>query len=142
MQRTMSYAVMATMIGTGAWAQSVEKVTLEEMTMNAHPQFEGVEAAFVTGGFAEAGLYAANSVMRDGAVFPPHSHPDDRMSVIVSGTMYLGTGTEIDPANEQVFPAGSVALTPAGTMHYMIARDGDVRILEVGSGPSGTVFPE
>ena len=115
---------------------------LDEMELGANPVLQGVEGAFVTGAFDAPGLYAANSVMREGAVFPPHAHPDNRMSVVVSGTMYLGVGESVDEAAEQAFPAGSVALTPAGTMHWMIARDGDVRILEVGSGPSATTFAD
>lgn len=142
MLRTVSLATGAALIAVGVWAQDVETVMLEDMPLNAHPEFQGVEAAFVAGTFADEGLYAANSMMRDGAVFPPHSHPDDRLTMVISGTMFLGIGPKVDPANETVVQAGGIALTPAGTVHYMVARDGDVRILEIGSGPSGTAFPE
>ena len=131
----------ALLAATAATAQEgVEKRVLDEMALAANPALEGVEGAMVRGAFDADGLYAANSVMREGAVFPSHAHPDDRMSVVVSGTMHLGTGETVDPASEQAFPAGSVALTPAGTTHYMIARKGDVRILEIGAGPSATTF--
>ncbi len=133
---------IAILMAGSADAQSIEKKTLTDMILNPHPQFEGVSAAFITGRFDAEGLYAANSVLGAGAFFPPHVHDDDRMSVVVEGTMYLGTGTTVDPGNEQEFPAGSVAITPAGSVHYMIARDGDVRILEIGAGPSATSFSE
>ncbi len=145
MLRNLMAASLAVVLTTGgAFAQDagVTKLTLEDMALNAHPQFDGVSAAMMTGAFSEEGLYAANSVMRQGAVFPPHSHPDQRLTVVVSGTMYLGVGDAIDPANEQAFEAGSVALTPPGTMHYMISRDGDVRVIEIGAGPSATVFSD
>ncbi|MFQ6547669.1 cupin domain-containing protein [Aestuariibius sp. 2305UL40-4] len=134
-------AILAGLLAGGAMAQGVETRTLDAMALNAHPSFDGVSAAFVTGAFDADGLYAANSVMQEGAVFPPHSHPDERLSLVVDGVMFLGTGETIDPATEIRIEAGSLVLTPAGTVHYMIAREGDVRILEIGSGPSGTAFP-
>ncbi|MDX8354056.1 cupin domain-containing protein [Cognatiyoonia sp. IB215182] len=142
MLRQWKTAVVVAVLAGSAYAQDIEKMTLTDMTLNPHPQFEDVSAAFLTGRFDQEGLYAANSVLGAGAVFPPHHHNDDRLSVVIEGTMYLGTGDTVNPANEQEFPAGSVALTPAGTVHYMVARSGDVRILEIGSGPSATDFSE
>ncbi len=142
MQTPLKIAALVMLMASASNAQDVEQKILSEMELSAHPKFAGIVGGLITGAFTEPGLYAANSVMLDGAVFPPHSHIDDRMSVVVEGTMYLGTGPDIDPANEQVFPAGSIALTPAGTTHYMIARGGDVRILEIGAGPTATAFSE
>lgn len=123
-------------------AQDVTAFDLDGMALTAHPALEGVSATFLTGSFDAEGLYAANSVMERGAVFPPHAHPDDRLSVVMEGTMYLGTGGEADPGGETAYPAGTAVLTRAGTFHWMAARDGDVRILEIGSGPSGTIVPD
>lgn len=125
-----------------AAAAQVTAFDLAEMTLNAHPMLEGVSAAFLTGAFDAEGLYVANSVMADGAFFPPHAHPDDRITYVVEGTMYLGTGSDAEAGAETAHPAGTAMLTPAGTFHWMAARDGDVRILEIGSGPSGSVLPE
>lgn len=140
--RTVIIAATALALVGAAAAQDVERLVLDEMALDANPRLAGVEAAFVTGAFDAEGLYAANSMMREGTVFPPHSHPDDRMTVVVSGTMHLGVGETVDPDAEQAFEAGSVALTPAGTVHYMVARDGDLRVLEIGVGPSGTAFAD
>jgi len=57
------------------------------------------------------------------------------MSPVVEGTMFLGIGDEIDPEAEIKFEAGSVAVLPNGISHWMAARDGDVRIIEIGTGP-------
>ncbi len=115
----------------------VSKLILSEMPLNQTP-IEGVSSAMMSGAMDAEGVFGANAIMEDGSIFPPHSHPDARMSLVIEGTMYLGVGTSIDPSAEQVFEAGSVALTPAGVPHWMAARDGDVRILEIGTGPTTT----
>ncbi len=120
--------------------EPIRKLTLSEIPLRALEKFPGVSSAFLTGAFNAPGLYAAQGVMTKGSTFPPHSHPDIRLSVVVSGTMYLGQGEAFDTAKLIAFPAGSVAITPANTPHFMAAPDGDVRILEIGSGPSGATF--
>ena len=106
------------------------------------PAFPGVANTFLTGAFNKPGLYAAHGKMSKGAKFPPHSHPDVRLSVVMSGTMYLGEGETFDVSKLVAYPAGTVAITPPNTPHYMYAKDGDVTILEIGSGPSGASFTE
>lgn len=115
----------------------VSKVALAEMPLNQTP-LDGVSSAMMSGAMDADGVFGAVAVMEDGSVFPAHSHPDARMSLVIEGTMYLGVGDAIDPEAEQVFEAGTVALTPAGVAHWMAARDGDVRILEIGTGPTTT----
>lgn len=121
---------------TIGWAD-VTKLDLDQMPLNQTP-IEGVSSAMVSGAMNEDGVFAANAIMENGSVFPPHTHPDARMSLVLEGTMYLGIGDAVDPSLEQVFKAGTVALTPAGVPHWMAARDGDVRILEIGTGPTVT----
>ncbi len=117
----------------------IRKVELSEVALASTP-IEGVSSAFIVGAFDADGLYAARSTMVEGARFPPHRHTDQRMTLVLSGTMYLGSGESIDDASLVAYPAGTVAVTPAGAAHYMVARDGDFTVLEIGSGPSGTAF--
>lgn len=107
---------------------------------HAPTPLEGVASANILGSFAAQGLYAAQGQMREGSTFPPHTHPDVRLSIVTSGTMYLGVGETFDADKLVAYPVGTMAVTPAGTPHYMSAPDGDVTILEVGSGPSGSAF--
>ena len=115
---------------------------MTSITLDGHPAIDGVAVAFVTGAFDADGLYAANSVLREGALVPPHAHPDDRLSFVVEGTMYPGTGAEVRPDAQTAFSAGTAVLTPVGTFHWMAARDGDVRLLEIGSGRWECIFLE
>lgn len=121
-------------------AQDIRKVEPSKLTTSPVPSLPGVENVFVLGSFTTPGLYAAQGVMRRGAVFPPHSHPDTRISVVVSGTMYLGQGDRVDETSIVAYPTGTMAVTPANVPHFMLARDGDVTIMEIGSGPSGATF--
>jgi len=118
-------------------AADVTRLDLTGMPLNQTP-IDGVSSAMISGAMDAEGVFGANAIMQDGSVFPPHSHPDARMSLVIEGTMYLGVGDAVDPSAEQVFEAGTVALTPAGVPHWMAARDGDVRILEIGTGPTKT----
>ena len=70
----------------------IQAIDLSELSHKPIPAFPGVGNAFLTGAFNKPGLYAAHGKMSKGAKFPPHSHPDIRLSVVTSGTMYLGEG--------------------------------------------------
>ncbi len=131
----------AAVAGPTVASAQAQKVALDEMKLDPSP-VEGVSSAFVAGAMDAEGAFGANSMMREGSVFPPHSHPDARMSLVLEGTMYLGTGDAIDAGAEQVFEAGTVAIMPEGVSHWMAARDGDVRILEIGTGPTTTEWTE
>ncbi len=132
-----SIALIATTLAPTLANAEVSKLTLSEMPLNQTP-IEGVSSAMMSGSFGAEGVFGANAIMEDGSIFPPHTHPDARMSLVIEGTMYLGIGSAIDPEAEQVFEAGSIALTPAGVPHWMAARDGNVRIIEIGTGPTTT----
>lgn len=121
----------------GIAAADVAKIDLGTMPLGQTP-IDGVSSAMIAGTMDSDGVFGANAVMEAGSVFPPHSHPDARMSFVVEGTMYLGVGDVVDPALEQVYEAGTVAITPAGVPHWMAARDGDARIVEIGTGPTTT----
>ena len=115
----------------------VKKLDLKDMPLNPTP-IEGVSSAMVSGNMQQAGVFGANAIMSEGSIFPPHTHPDARMSLVIEGTMYLGVGDTVDPGKEKAYEAGSMALTPAGVSHWMAARNGDVRVLEIGTGPTVT----
>lgn len=150
--RTAASAFLALLALTAAPAVSlaepaatggpIETITLEDMDLTDLEAVPGVSSGFLIGSFGSDGLYGAQGVMRQGAVFPPHAHPDVRLTVVMSGTMYLGHGTAFDESALVAYPEGTVAITPAGTFHFMAAPDGDVSVLEIGSGPSGASFPE
>jgi len=118
----------------------IDRVDLSKLDYKQNPKLVGIFSTLVTGNPGKEGLYSATGLMKKGAVFPPHSHPDKRMSVVISGVMYLGHGEAYSETALVAYPVGTVAITPANVPHFMAAKDGDVRILEIGSGPSGMTF--
>lgn len=121
-------------------AARIDKIELSSVPLISNPDLEGVSNAMLTGSFDKPGLYVARATMAQSAIFPPHTHPDVRITHVVSGTMYLGEGDAFEDSLLVAYPAGTVAVTPPGKSHFMAARDGDFTVMEIGAGPSATEF--
>ena len=85
------------------------------------------------------GLYAVLLKWPPGSGSRPHSHPNDRFVTVISGTWWVGTGTDYDMAKTVPMPAGSFVTHTAGGIHFDGARDEEVIVQVVGMGPSTTV---
>lgn len=96
-----------------------------------------MDAAFIMGAANQAGLYTIRVHLKDGGLMPPHTHPDDRMITVVSGTLHYGWGDTADPAATKAYPTGSYFLAKANDPHYAIGK-GDVVYQEAGMAPTGT----
>lgn len=96
-----------------------------------------MDAAFLIGSPAQPGLYTIRVHLKDGGLMPPHTHPDDRMITVLSGTLHYGFGTTADPAATKSYAPGATFLAKANDPHYAIAR-GDVVYQETGMAPTGT----
>ncbi len=133
-------ALAATLSVTPASADdhlNIQSIDLEGLTYKTHPLWPGVRAAFVAGSFDEPGLYGTHAWMEAGSIVPPHIHPDPRITVVTHGTMYVGIGETYDEDALVAYPEGSIFITPAGSPHFMLAKDGDTAVLDSGAGPSG-----
>ncbi len=98
----------------------------------------GVEGAWFLGGEDQSGLYVFRVRLAQGARIPPHIHPDERSSTVLSGTLYVGFGEVFDESRVVAIPAGSMYVVPARVPHYVWAKDGAATYQESGVGPSGT----
>lgn len=96
-----------------------------------------MDAAFLIGSPAQPGLYTIRVHLKDDGLMPPHSHPDDRMIIVLSGTLHYGFGTTADPSATTAYPTGATFLAKANDPHYAIGR-GDVIYQESGMAPTGT----
>jgi quercetin dioxygenase-like cupin family protein len=102
------------------------------------PLFEGVFAAPVSGTATQPGaLYVLSVRYAAGAKSAPHTHPDTRVTTIVSGRFHAGVGTRFDETALRVLGPGDSVVVPAGTVHYGWAKEGEVLLLETGVGPTG-----
>ncbi|WP_216819986.1 cupin domain-containing protein [Zoogloea sp. LCSB751] len=104
------------------------------------PNLPGLQAAWLIGTETAPGPYALRLRLTQGGRIGVHVHPDDRITTVLSGTLYVGFGTIFDETRVQPIPAGAVYLAPADQPHYVWARDGDVEYQESGFAPTATNF--
>ena len=145
MRAILSTSLLAALLAGsahGAIAQEISRLDPATAPVSDMAALPGVASGALLGGMEAEGLFASAALMRQGAVFPPHLHPDTRLTVGVEGTMHLGEGDAFDEGALIAYPAGSAAMTPAGTVHFMAAPDGDVRVMEIGVGPTASAFVE
>jgi len=83
-------------------------------------------------------MYVYRTRFPEGFRNQPHYHPDNRVVTVISGTLHVAHGEEIDEPAMRAIPAGGLWTEPAGVAHYVWAKDGPVIIQVIGEGPSGT----
>lgn len=82
------------------------------------------------------GLYVQMLTWRKGNNFSrPHSRPGDRFIMVLSGTWWVGSGDEFDPAKLTVpMKPGTFVTHFAKGLHWDGAKDEDATILILGEG--------
>lgn len=117
-----------------------EPILPETLRWFSPPGNPALQAAWVLGGEDRPGAYLLRVQLAAGGRIPPHTHPDERHTTVLSGTLHVGFGAVFDAAKCIVVPAGGVYVAPAGVPHAVWAREGDVVYQESGNGPTGTTF--
>ncbi len=102
----------------------------------------GTFQANIVGDVERAGAYAAQTRLPAGLRIAPHFHPEDRIVLVMSGTLYVGYGEKFDETKMAVLAPGSVFTEPGKTPHFTWAKDGEVNLYVTGRGPSGTTWLE
>jgi quercetin dioxygenase-like cupin family protein len=98
----------------------------------------GTNQAPVIGDSTKAGFYAIRTRIPAGTRLLPHYHPDDRIVVVLGGTLYIGFGDQFDEQKLKAMAPGSVFTEPAKQPHFSWAKDGGVVLHVTGLGPTGT----
>lgn len=109
------------------------------LTWFGPPNYPLLRAVWVLGAEKDPGNYVLRVKLAKGGKIPPHSHPDQRYSTVISGTLYVGFGETMDESGMVAIPTGSIYVAPANVPHYLWAKDGDVLYQEGGFGPTATV---
>ncbi|MEM8505392.1 MAG: cupin domain-containing protein [Cyanobacteria bacterium P01_D01_bin.1] len=142
----LSYAIGAKSVppsisaGSENVAAEVQVALPESIQWQENPNITGVESAIALGNPSDSALYVLFGKMSPDTPFPAHSHPDDRITTVLSGVMYYGIGETFDPAQVQAYPPGSVVYTSAGTPHFMQTKEAETIMQETGFGPTGMTF--
>lgn len=96
----------------------------------------GSESAVLVGDPSKPGLYVVLNKWKAHHNSKPHSHPNDRFITVISGTWWVGTGTDYNVENLKPVPAGSFVTHYGNEVHYDGSKDGDTILQIVGIGPA------
>lgn len=145
--------VLAGAIGDGAAASSQSPMSEMRMTpseLSVVPQdknqigsskLAGVHTKVLFGDPSKPGLYTILLFVPPNTSIAAHSHRDDRMATVVSGTWHFGYGQHFDAKALKDLPPGSVYAEP-GTGHYHFAQTGQEAVVVsiTGVGPTDTHY--
>ncbi|WP_228530635.1 MULTISPECIES: cupin domain-containing protein [Myxococcaceae] len=141
---------MAFALATSATAQAPageQRRTLEEYRAQASggpgrgtSGVAGIQTTVLKGDPAKAGLYTLLLRVPPHTRIAAHSHSDDRVGTVVSGTWYFGYGRTFDAQALRALPPGSFYTEPPDDAHFAETRDSEVLVLLSGVGPSETTY--
>jgi len=94
----------------------------------------GMKVLPLYGDPTKAGPYAYRLRVPTGYKWPPMKFPDDRVTTLVKGVLWLGEGERYDTMKMKELEAGSMFITRANTPHYQWART-EVILQIMGTGP-------
>ena len=103
---------------------------------------QSIETTVLLGDPAKPGVYTISLHIPPHTVIQAHTHRDDRVATVMSGTWYFGYGARHDPSALKPLPAGSFYTEPAGEPHFAETRDEAVTVYITGNGPSDTNYVE
>jgi len=101
---------------------------------------KGGEVAVVYGDTRKAAPYITRVKMPADYRVEPHSHPDERVYTVISGTFYIGFGDQFDPDRLIAFSPGSAFVVPANASHFHWTKSGASVVQISGVGPTRTEF--
>ncbi|MBI3897759.1 MAG: cupin domain-containing protein [Gammaproteobacteria bacterium] len=112
----------------------------DQLTWAGPPDNPALKGAWVQGAEQKTGPYLLRVKLAAGGKIPPHTHPDERSSTVLAGTIYVGFGDTFDETKVVAVPTGAVYVAPANVPHYVWAKQGAAVYQEAGTGPTGTAF--
>jgi quercetin dioxygenase-like cupin family protein len=77
----------------------------------------GAKMAVLEGDPTKEGPFVMRLQTPDGYHIPPHTHPKTERVTVISGTMFLAMGENLDRSAAKTLPAGTYGFWPAGMKH-------------------------
>jgi pimeloyl-ACP methyl ester carboxylesterase/quercetin dioxygenase-like cupin family protein len=126
-----------------------ERMTPAEFKFPAHGNpgtgnsgVSGIETIVLKGNPKEKGVYTIMLRVPPHTQIAAHSHRDDRVATVVSGTWRIGYGDRFDESKLKALPPGSFYTEPPGKNHFAATGDDPVIVQITGFGPSSTTYVE
>ena len=77
----------------------------------------GAKVALLEGDPTKEGPFVVRLQFPSGYHVPPHTHPKTERVTVISGTMFLATGENLDRSAPKTLTAGTYGFWPAGMKH-------------------------
>jgi pimeloyl-ACP methyl ester carboxylesterase/uncharacterized RmlC-like cupin family protein len=100
----------------------------------------GIQTVVLKGDPNESGVYTIMLRVPAHTQIAAHSHRDDRVATVVSGTWHIGYGDKFDESKLKPLPPGSFYTEPPGRNHFAETGDEPVVVQITGFGPSSTEY--
>jgi uncharacterized RmlC-like cupin family protein len=102
----------------------------------------GIQTRVLKGDPTKPGLYTIQLTVPANTKIEAHTHPDDRVATVVSGTWQIGYGSRFDEKNLKALPPGSFYIEPPSVAHFARTGNGPVVVQITGYGPTGTKYTD
>ncbi len=100
----------------------------------------GIETVVLKSNPDQVGVYTIMLRVPAHTRIAAHSHRDDRVATVISGTWHIGYGDGFDEAKLKALPAGSFYTEPPSRNHFAETGDEPVVVQITGFGPSSTEY--
>lgn len=115
-----------------------KRVTATDLKWSPLPSMpKGTQTTVLHGNPGKPGLYTVRLKIPANSKMPVHSHPDERVRVIISGTYYSALGDKVDASKLLSFPPGTFSHVPPKVWQFAETRDEEVIFEITGIGPTG-----
>jgi quercetin dioxygenase-like cupin family protein len=102
----------------------------------------GIQTRVLKGDPNKTGLYTIQLTIPANTKIEAHTHPDDRIATVVSGTWYIGYGSSFDEQKLKALTPGSFYTEPPNVAHFARTGNQTVAVQITGYGPTGTKYVE
>jgi pimeloyl-ACP methyl ester carboxylesterase/quercetin dioxygenase-like cupin family protein len=102
----------------------------------------GIQTRTLKGDATKSGIYTIQLTVPANVRIQAHTHPDDRVATVISGTWYIGYGAKFDEGKLKPLSAGSFYTEPPGVTHFAKTGNEPVVLQITGNGPTGTQYVE
>src|SRR5207247_10856876 len=109
---------------TGAAAQTTGEVGIQTRQMTGHQN--------------KTRFYKTQLTVPANTKIEAHTHPDDRVATVVSGTWQIGYGTAFDEKKLKALVPGGFYTEPPNVAHFARTGNTAVMVQITGYGPTGT----
>jgi len=100
----------------------------------------GIQTTVLFGDPKAPGLYTIRLTVAANTRIQAHTHQDNRVATVVSGTWYFGYGPRLDEAALRALPVGSFYTEPASVAHFALTKDAAAVVDITGYGPTSTNY--